>query len=53
MYKNNCNMEQSLSFTTGDTRCCCDTPGNGIRLFQLIFHANGDISGELEKLVRF
>lgn len=53
VYKNNCNMKQALSSTNVEPRCCCDTSGNGIWLFQLILHASGDISGDLEELVRF
>lgn len=48
IYENNHNMKQLLHFTDVEPRCCCDTSGNGIQLFQLIFHASVDISGDLE-----
>lgn len=33
-------------FDKGRSRRCCDTSGDGTRLFELIFHGSGDISGD-------
>ena len=52
VYENNRNRRQPFSFTEVEPARCCDTSGSGTQLFQLIFHGSGDISGDLEELVR-
>lgn len=52
MCENNHSMRQPSCFTWVEPTCCCDTCENETWLFELVILGSGDISGELEELVR-